>query len=146
MGFYHPFTLVKDAQRHGVRFRPVDVTRSHWNGVLEEGEVRLGLRTVRGLRAEAGERIEAARALRPFVSLQDFEDFASAFRGIGEAQAERLWDGGSMHGYWQCQPHVRFAAVVKSLSESCDERSSRTATITAPCESSQYPVASRAIC
>ncbi len=22
MGFYHPFTLVKDAQRHGVRFRP----------------------------------------------------------------------------------------------------------------------------
>ena len=28
MGFYHPFTLVKDAQRHGVRFRPVDVTRS----------------------------------------------------------------------------------------------------------------------
>src|SRR5260221_6620247 len=24
MGFYHPFTLVKDAQRHGARFRPVD--------------------------------------------------------------------------------------------------------------------------
>src|SRR5260221_12207545 len=74
MGFYHPFTLVKDAQRHGARFRPVDVARSQWNGVLEEGEVRLGLRTVRGLRAEAGAPIAAARALRPFVSLQDFVD------------------------------------------------------------------------
>ncbi|HEY6547322.1 MAG TPA: error-prone DNA polymerase, partial [Vicinamibacteria bacterium] len=30
MGFYHPFTLVKDAQRHGVHFRPVDVTCSDW--------------------------------------------------------------------------------------------------------------------
>ena len=25
MGFYHPATLVKDAQRHGVRFAPIDV-------------------------------------------------------------------------------------------------------------------------
>ena len=62
MGFYHPFTLVKDAQRHGVRFRPVDVTRSDWHCTLEDGEVRLGLRYVRGLRAEAGERIAAERA------------------------------------------------------------------------------------
>ena len=38
------------------------------------GEVRLGLRYVRGLRAEAAERIEAERALRPFASLQDFVD------------------------------------------------------------------------
>ncbi|MBP9948356.1 MAG: error-prone DNA polymerase, partial [Vicinamibacteria bacterium] len=28
MGFYHPMTLVKDAQRHGVKFLPVDVTKS----------------------------------------------------------------------------------------------------------------------
>jgi len=74
MGFYHPFTLVKDAQRHGVRFRPVDVTRSGRLCALEEGEVRLGLGYVRGLRAEAAERIEAERALRPFASLQDFVD------------------------------------------------------------------------
>ena len=30
MGFYHPATLVKDAQRHGVRFAPIDVQRSDW--------------------------------------------------------------------------------------------------------------------
>jgi error-prone DNA polymerase len=74
MGFYHPFTLVKDAQRHGVRFRPVDVTRSGRSCTLEEGEVRLGLAYVRGLRAEAAERIERERTLRPFESLQDFVD------------------------------------------------------------------------
>src|SRR5205085_11959169 len=30
MGFYHPATLVKDAQRHGVRVLPVAVNRSEW--------------------------------------------------------------------------------------------------------------------
>ena len=27
MGFYHPATLVKDAQRHGLRVLPIDVTQ-----------------------------------------------------------------------------------------------------------------------
>jgi error-prone DNA polymerase len=76
MGFYHPFTLVKDAQRHGVSFRPVDVTVSGWACAIEEGEVRLGLQYVRGLRQEAGERIAAVRSGRPFASLQDFVDRA----------------------------------------------------------------------
>ncbi|HEX9186916.1 MAG TPA: OB-fold nucleic acid binding domain-containing protein, partial [Vicinamibacteria bacterium] len=74
MGFYHPFTLVKDAQRHGVRFRPVDVTRSGRLCTLEEGEVRIGLGYLRGLRAEAAERIEKERERAPFASLQDFVD------------------------------------------------------------------------
>src|SRR2546426_3150160 len=30
MGFYHPSTIVKDAQRHGLRVLPVDVMRSEW--------------------------------------------------------------------------------------------------------------------
>ena len=36
MGFYSPATIVKDAQRHGLRVLPVDVTRSDWNCTLEE--------------------------------------------------------------------------------------------------------------
>ncbi|MCA1603935.1 MAG: DNA polymerase III subunit alpha, partial [Acidobacteria bacterium] len=36
MGFYQPFTLVKDAQRHGLKVRPVDVTRSNWLCTIEE--------------------------------------------------------------------------------------------------------------
>ena len=61
MGFYHPSTIVKDAQRHGVRFRPVDVQISDWDCTVEEdGAVRLGLRYVNGLRQEVGTRIAGA--------------------------------------------------------------------------------------
>ena len=63
MGFYHPATLVKDAQRHGVRFTPIDVQRSSWDcRVDEDGTVRLGLRYARGLREDVGRRIEGAGA------------------------------------------------------------------------------------
>src|SRR4029079_15069922 len=58
MGFYHPATLVKDAQRRGVRFAPIDVQVSDWDcTVTPDGTIRLGLRYVRGLRAEAGQAI-----------------------------------------------------------------------------------------
>jgi error-prone DNA polymerase len=36
MGFYQPFTIIKDAQRHGLKVRPVDVTRSDWLCTIEE--------------------------------------------------------------------------------------------------------------
>jgi len=36
MGFYSPATIVKDAQRHGLKLLPVDVTKSDWNCTLEQ--------------------------------------------------------------------------------------------------------------
>src|SRR6185312_4280936 len=36
MGFYQPFTIVKDAQRHGLQVQPVDVMQSDWLCTLEE--------------------------------------------------------------------------------------------------------------
>ncbi len=36
LGFYHPSTLVKDVQRHGVTVLPIDVTRSNWKCTLED--------------------------------------------------------------------------------------------------------------
>jgi error-prone DNA polymerase len=75
MGFYSPATLVKDAQRHGLKIRPVDITRSHWNCTLEsearEIVLRLGLRYVRGLRQGVAESVVASRDARPFVSIDD---------------------------------------------------------------------------
>ena len=57
MGFYNPQTLVKDAQRHGLRVLPVDVTVSEWLCTIEErdGELclRLGMNYVKGLRQAA---------------------------------------------------------------------------------------------
>ena len=71
MGFYHPATIVKDAQRHGIEVRPVDVQRSGWRCRLEEGAVRLGLRYVRGLRQAAADRIERAQTRGPFAGIAD---------------------------------------------------------------------------
>jgi error-prone DNA polymerase len=69
MGFYHPATIVGDAARHGQVIRPLDVNHSDWLCTIEaDGTVRLGLRYVRGLREEAGRRMERAR---PFASADD---------------------------------------------------------------------------
>jgi len=63
MGFYHPATLVKDAQRRGVRFKSVDVQISQWECVVEvDGAIRLGLRFVQGIRADMGKRIAGIAA------------------------------------------------------------------------------------
>ncbi len=62
MGFYHPSTLVKDAQRRGVRFHPIDVQISDWNCTVEsDGAIRLGLRYVSGLREQVGRAIAVHR-------------------------------------------------------------------------------------
>ncbi|MBZ5612769.1 MAG: error-prone DNA polymerase [Acidobacteriia bacterium] len=78
MGFYNPATLVKDAQRHGLRVKPIDVQRSDWFCTLEpeSGEahrfaLRLGLLYARGLQQAPGEALVRARVSRPFDSIHD---------------------------------------------------------------------------
>jgi error-prone DNA polymerase len=77
MGFYSPATLVKDAQRHGLRVRAIDVTCSDWLCTIErDGEnlcVRLGLRFVKGLREEVGKEIVRERGLQEFRSIEDLK-------------------------------------------------------------------------
>src|SRR5207247_9997917 len=47
MGFYHPSSLVKDAQRRGVRVHPIDVQISDWERAIDaDCAIRLGLRYV----------------------------------------------------------------------------------------------------
>jgi len=43
MGFYQPATLIKDAQRHGLKIEPVDITRSDWLCTVEKGVGSQGL-------------------------------------------------------------------------------------------------------
>jgi error-prone DNA polymerase len=60
MGFYHPASLVKDAQRRGVRFHPIDVQQSDWLCRIEDdGGIRIGLMYVNGLRKEKGQAMAA---------------------------------------------------------------------------------------
>ena len=77
MGFYRPATLIKDAQRHGLQFKPIDVMRSDWDCTMEghaDGfRVRVGLRYVKGLRKEIALQIVEQRAQYPFVSIDDLK-------------------------------------------------------------------------
>jgi error-prone DNA polymerase len=60
MGFYHPASLVKDAQRRGVRFHPIDVQQSDWLCRVEaDGAIRIGFMYVNGLRKEIGQAMAA---------------------------------------------------------------------------------------
>ncbi len=104
MGFYAPAQLVRDAREHGVEVRPVHVDASEWDCTLEPHEseprlerlaprslrqlaLRLGLRLVKSLSQPAAERIAAARAERPFASVQDLAQRAALDRDDLEALA-----------------------------------------------------------
>ena len=63
LGFYSAATLVKDAQRHGLHFRAIDINKSQYEFTVEEGDVRVGLKFVRGLREEVGRKIVEERKL-----------------------------------------------------------------------------------
>lgn len=73
MGFYHPASIVKDSQRHGLRVLPVDVTKSNWLCTVtrEDKHLRLGLNYVRGLRSATGEALVAERQRAAFLNIQD---------------------------------------------------------------------------
>src|SRR5205809_1432233 len=74
MGFYTPATIVKDAQRHGLKIKPVCVFQSEWRcTVLDDNTVRLGFCVVNRLRQEHAEELVRQRRDRPFDSLDDFK-------------------------------------------------------------------------
>ncbi|MHB8419598.1 MAG: DNA polymerase III subunit alpha [Myxococcales bacterium] len=95
MGFYSPATLVKDAQRHGVAVLPPDVARSGWKTTIEAGSVRLGLSTVQGLGAKAGERFELERLRSPFRSPADLADRC----GLSPRQMALLAEAGALSSF-----------------------------------------------
>jgi error-prone DNA polymerase len=74
MGFYTPATIVKDGQRHGLKFKPVCVSKSEWRcSVLDDNTVRIGFCVVNGLRQEHAEELVRQRQNRQFGSLHDFK-------------------------------------------------------------------------
>lgn len=123
MGFYAPAQLVRDAREHGVVVRPVDVTVSDWDVTLEEASqaaasprwladyhepiraVRLGMRSIRGMRRAAADCISAARSTGPFTSVEDLtrrarldaHDLqclanADALRELAGARPDAIWE------------------------------------------------------
>ncbi len=114
MGFYAPQQLVRSARDHGVEVRSIDVNHSDWDSTLERGAggatMRLGLQLVKGLAAEAGARLCAARAAAPFTSVQDLAEraqlnakdlgcsgFGRRARGAREQSSPRALGGRRCH-------------------------------------------------
>jgi len=110
MGFYAPAQIVRDAVEHGVEVRGVDVDFSEWDCTLEpcaDGfALRLGLRQVDGMRADAAHRIVAARDA-PFVDVADLKERAKLDRGtvrrLAEADAMRTMGIDRRQAMWQAQ-------------------------------------------
>jgi error-prone DNA polymerase len=99
MGFYSPATIVKDAQRHGLKLLPVDVTCSEWNCSLEavaSGQLPVASNALaaerrqntahgasRGLAAENGETPEGRKNVALRMGLR-------YVRGLREEAAQSL--------------------------------------------------------
>jgi error-prone DNA polymerase len=77
MGFYMPAVLVKDAQRHGLRVRPIDIQVSDWACTIEHEadgslSLRMGLGYAKGLRVSPQRPSLPARSqCGPFRSAED---------------------------------------------------------------------------
>ncbi len=97
MGFYAPATLVKDAQRRGVRFAPVDVQSSDWPCTIQDdGVIRLGLMYVQGLRAEAGRKIAATKNTSGVFSRFRTLDELGARAGLRRDELRMLAESGAL--------------------------------------------------
>ena len=134
MGFYSASQLVQDARRHGVRVLPIDVNHSDWDCTLEgtpqrlqpprpipgvrpaalpQPAVRLGLRLVSGLHANAAKRLLQARAQAPQHRFASTEDLAlraglerhdlqalaaaDALAALSGHRRQQMWDAAAQH-------------------------------------------------
>ncbi|NMM80722.1 error-prone DNA polymerase [Acidovorax sp. SRB_14] len=139
MGFYPPAQLVQDARRHGVRVLPIDVACSAWDctlegelvpvppppgrragpapGPLPQPAVRLGLRLVARLRADAAERLVQARAQAPFASTEDLalraRLDAADLQALAAADALQALSGHRRQQTWDAAAQQRPPALLQ---------------------------------
>jgi error-prone DNA polymerase len=93
MGFYSPAVLVKDAQRHGLRVKPIDVQVSDWPCTVEHEpdrslSLRMGLGYAKGLHKESAEDLVASRMRHG--SFHSAEDFALRVPSLGKKELTLL--------------------------------------------------------
>jgi error-prone DNA polymerase len=106
LGFYSVSSITQDARRHGVVILPADVQKSDVDSKLEDrNTLRLGLGLIRGLHADAAQRLLDARgAGGPFISTEDLARRATldranlsalaaadALAGLTGHRREALW-------------------------------------------------------
>jgi error-prone DNA polymerase len=147
MGFYSAAVLIKDAQRHGLRVRPIDVQRSQSICSLEAEpgsslSLRLGFNYARGLQRATADTLVRERTLTgefhsiddlslrvPELSRRDLVSLAriGALNSIGEVEHRRdaLWQveevardaGPLLRGVGNTQEHSHSKAPLRKMND-----------------------------
>ncbi|HEX3624804.1 MAG TPA: OB-fold nucleic acid binding domain-containing protein [Verrucomicrobiae bacterium] len=112
MGFYSSATLIKDGQRHGVKFRPVCVMESDWDCKIEpDDSIRLGLRVVKTLSNRGAKKIVCERDRAPFISCEDFKKRVQLnkdeLRTLAEIGALNCFTQHRRNALWAVEREVR---------------------------------------
>jgi len=137
MGFYMPAVIVKDAQRHKLRVKAIDVQTSRWECTVEtepDGSLslRLGLMYVRGLKQAIAEALVRIRELQG--AFADTEDLAHRVPQLSRRDLSQLARvgalnklGGIQHrrdAVWQAEQAGRPAGPLLSRVEISPEQDS----------------------
>jgi error-prone DNA polymerase len=102
MGFYSAAVLVKDAQRHGLRVKPIDVQVSDWPCTVErEGDgtlsLRIGLGYAKSLTRQAAEALVGSR--RNVGPYRSAEDLAQRVPSLNRKELTRLAQIGALNQF-----------------------------------------------
>jgi error-prone DNA polymerase len=100
MGFYSAAVLVKDAQRHGLRIKPIDVQTSDWPCTVEHESdgtlsLRIGLGYAKGFTKQAAEALVKSR--REDGSFCSAEDLALRVSLLNRRELTRLAQIGALN-------------------------------------------------
>ena len=130
MGFYQPWQLIQDAQRHGVMVYPIDVNKSDWDHTLEKlpNEVitsdkvscanrkdtgvgiRLGFRAVKGLCEESLTRLIQHRPVSGYASMAEVVERSA----IARVQLEILGSANAFACFHKCRYQQRWEGSAKA--------------------------------
>jgi error-prone DNA polymerase len=120
LGFYSDDVLIAEAKRNsGVKFLPLDPNKSVWNCTLEGPRtVRMGFRNLRRIKEDDVNLMLAARAERPFTTLEDFisrTNFSKELlENLAMADVFKTFGIDRRHSYWQS---IEFTNLVANKSE-----------------------------
>jgi error-prone DNA polymerase len=140
MGFYSPSQLVQDARRHDVVALPPDINSSHWDHILEgpDHQLRLGLRLIQGLSANAAERLCQNRPETGYRSSAELRRLA----GLNQREMELLAGANAMpafatnrhQAYWQLLGHEKPAELFAAEEDDENYESETCAQLPEPSE------------
>jgi error-prone DNA polymerase len=154
MGFYSAATLIKDGQRHGVKFLPVCVLQSEWDCTIEhlgapalpgkvcatDYPIRLGLCMVKTLSSTGAKRLLEERKKTPFTSLIDFKRRVrlnkDELRTLAEIGALNCFAAHRRDALWEVEKPLRqddlFEATAAAIERRHKELSSPLVPMTYP--------------